>query len=66
MYLTQPGHPNPYQAQVRRGGNQVTLGRFATSRQKNLHVIYAHVTCAPWPALEEERQRLLVFFKHVV
>jgi hypothetical protein len=57
VYLTQPGHPNPYQAQVRRGGNQVTLGRFATSRIS---------LCPTWPALEEERQRLLVFFKHVV
>ena len=38
VYHHQPGKPKPYQAQVRRGGNKVTLGTFATAEEAALHV----------------------------
>ena len=31
-----PSHPKPYQAQVRRGGNKVSLGHFATAEEAAL------------------------------
>ena len=34
--VLQPGHPKPYQAQVRRGGKQVYLGCFATAEEAAL------------------------------
>jgi len=33
-----PGHPKPYQAWVRRGGQQVSLGSFATAEEAALCV----------------------------
>ena len=33
VYLIKPGRPKPYQAKVRRGGNQVSLGYFATAEE---------------------------------
>ena len=36
VYLDKPGQPKPYQAQVRRGGKQVTLGCFATAEEAAL------------------------------
>ena len=39
VYLNMPGgRPKPYQAQVRRGGNQVSLGTFATAEEAALCV----------------------------
>eukprot|EP00964_Phaeocystis_antarctica_P101387 scaffold66872_cov55-Phaeocystis_antarctica.AAC.1 len=38
VYLTKPGQPKTYQAKVRRGGNQVTLGMFATAEEAALCV----------------------------
>ena len=38
VYLIKPGQPKPYQAKVRRGGNQVSLGYFATAEEAALHV----------------------------
>ena len=36
MYLTHPGQPRPYEARVRRGGNMVSLGSFATAEEAAL------------------------------
>jgi len=36
VYLTKPGKPKPYAAQVRRGGQDVNLGRFATAEEAAL------------------------------
>ena len=36
VYLDRPGLSKPYQAQVRRGGNKVHLGRFATAEEAAL------------------------------
>ena len=36
MYLSNPGKPKPYLARVRRGGEQVYLGRFATAEEAAL------------------------------
>ena len=36
VYLINPGQPKPYQAQVRRGSNQVHLGSFATAEEAAL------------------------------
>jgi hypothetical protein len=38
VYLTNPGRPKPYLAQVRRGGKQVSLGNFATAEEAALCV----------------------------
>jgi len=38
VHLVNPGHPKPYQAQVRRGGNKVHLGTFATAEAAALCV----------------------------
>jgi hypothetical protein len=38
VYLTHPGKPKPYQARVRRVGNQVSLGMFATAEEAALCV----------------------------
>jgi hypothetical protein len=38
VYLSQPGMPKPYQAQVRRGGKLVYLGSFATAGEAALCV----------------------------
>ena len=38
VYLSQPGTPKPYQARVRRGGKQVSLGYFATAEEAALCV----------------------------
>jgi len=35
---SKPGQPKPYQAQVRRGGNKVYLGSFATAEEAALCV----------------------------
>ena len=36
--LHKPGQPKPYEAQVRRGGNKVSLGSFATAEEAALCV----------------------------
>jgi hypothetical protein len=36
VYLTNPGQPKPYQAQVRRGGKAVHLSSFATAEEAAL------------------------------
>ena len=36
VYLTNPGQPKPYLAQVRRGGKVVSLGCFATAEEAAL------------------------------
>ena len=33
VHLGKPGQPKPYQAQVRRGGKQMSLGSFATGEE---------------------------------
>ena len=38
MYLKNPGYPKPYEAQVSRGGKQVSLGSFATAEEAALCV----------------------------
>jgi hypothetical protein len=38
VHLAHPGKPKPYQAQVSRGGNHVSLGRFATAEEAALCV----------------------------
>ena len=38
VYLTNPGYPKPYQAQVSRGGKTVHLGTFATAEEAALCV----------------------------
>ena len=38
VHLNNPGKPKPYTAQVRRGGNQVSLGSFATAEEVALCV----------------------------
>eukprot|EP00964_Phaeocystis_antarctica_P091727 scaffold58878_cov54-Phaeocystis_antarctica.AAC.1 len=38
VYLSNPGQPKPYKAQVRRGGKMVSLGSFATAEEAALHV----------------------------
>ena len=38
MYLSNPGQPKPYAAQVRRGGKMVSLGRFVTAEEGALCV----------------------------
>ena len=38
VYLNNPGNPKPYQAQVKRGGKAVSLGRFATAEEAALYV----------------------------
>ena len=36
VHLSKPGQPKPYQAKVRRGGKQVSLGCFATAEEAAL------------------------------
>ena len=38
VHLKNPGKPKPYQARVKRGGKQVSLGCFATAEEAALHV----------------------------
>ena len=38
VYLSNPGKPKPYRAQVRRGGKKVSLGSFATAEEAALCV----------------------------
>ena len=38
VYLSKPGQPKPYRAKVRRGGEQVNLGNFATAEEAALCV----------------------------
>jgi len=38
VHLANPGKPKPFGAQVRRGGNKVHLGRFATAEEAALYV----------------------------
>ena len=62
--LTHPGRPRPYQAYVRRGGKQVSLGYFATAEEAALCVARSpegqaaaeRVVSAPPPRSEEESQ----------
>ena len=59
-----PGRPKPYQAQVRCGGNQVTLGYFATAEEAALCVARspegqaaAERAAAPAPLTSEEARQ---------
>ena len=38
VYLSKPGQPKPYEAQLRRGGRKVSLGSFATAEEAALCV----------------------------
>ena len=38
VYLSKPGHPKPYKAQLGRGGKDVSLGSFATAEEAALCV----------------------------
>ena len=38
VYLIKPGQPKPYEARVKRGGNRVSLGTFATAEEASLCV----------------------------
>ena len=38
VHLNKPGRPKPYQAQVKRGGKQASLGGFATAEEAALYV----------------------------
>ena len=38
VHFDNRGQPNPYQARVRRGGNKVSLGYFATAEEAALCV----------------------------
>ena len=70
VYLNSPGYPKPYQAQVKRSGNKVHLGNFATAEEAALCVARtpegqkaAKRAAAPPPAppltSEEARQQAL-------
>jgi len=59
-----PGHPKPYQAQVRRGGNIVHLGSFATADEAALFIARspegqeaAERAAAPVPLTSEEARQ---------
>ena len=39
VYFSNPGKPKPYKAQVSRGGNNVSLGSFATAEEAALCVV---------------------------
>ena len=49
--LANPGKPKPYQARVRRGGKDVSLGRFATAEEAALRVARSQ---APPPVASED------------
>ena len=58
--LSKPGQPNPYQARVRRGGKDVSLGRFASAEEAALRVarsqappLVASEDSAGWAAGQE-------------
>ena len=63
--LNNPGRPKPYQARVRRGGKQMTLGRFATAEEAALCVARSpegqaaaeRAAAAPPLTSEEARQQ---------
>ena len=38
VHLSKPGHPKPYQAQVKRGGKNVHLGYFVTVEEAALSI----------------------------
>ena len=40
VHVSKPGKPNPYQARVRRGGKQVSLGYFATAERRRRCVLH--------------------------
>jgi hypothetical protein len=64
VYLTYPGQPKPYQAQVWRGGTMVHLGTFATAEEAALCVARspegqaaAERAAAPAPLTSEEARQ---------
>ena len=65
VILNKPGQPKPYQAQVWRGGKNVSLGYFATAEEAALHVARSpegqaaakKATAAPPLTIEEARQQ---------
>ena len=60
--LSRPGQSKPYQARVKRGGNQVHLGSFATAEEAALCVARSkegqataeRTAVAPTPSVKEE------------
>ena len=63
VYLNKPGQPKPYQARVRRGGKQVSLGSFATAEEAALCIARSPegraatqraAAASPPPSSEEE------------
>ena len=65
VYLDHPGQPKPYEAQVSRGGKQVSLGSFATAEEAALCVARSpegqaaaeRAAAAPPLTSEEARQQ---------
>ena len=56
VHLKNPGHPKPYEAQVRRGGKNVRLGSFVTAEEAALSVarLEGEKTAAVLPARSKE------------
>ena len=59
MHLNKPGCPKPYEAQVSRGGNKVSLGSFTTAEEAALCIARspegkeaARKAAAPPPLIE--------------
>ena len=64
VYLNNPGQPKPYQAQVKHGGRNVSLGAFATAEEAALCVARSPegqaAAAVPQPMTSDEaRQRVL-------
>ena len=66
VYLASPGRPKPYQARVKRGGNKVSLGMFATAEEAALCVARSpegqaaaveRAAAAPVPLTSEEARQ---------
>ena len=64
VYLSKPGQPKPYQAQVRRGGKTVSLGYFTTAEEAALCIARspegqaaANRAAAPPPLTSEEARQ---------
>ena len=60
VYLTSPGKPKPYEAEVWRGGKHVGLGYFATAKEAALCVARTpegQAAAAEWAAAAPERRR---------
>ena len=58
VYLASPGRPKPYQARVKRGGNKVSLGMFATAEEAALCVARSPLCVARSPEEQAAAKRL--------